>query len=155
MTYRIRVATLADVPTIVHFRYCMFAAMHYTPYTEASGMNDAYRAWLEPRLVQGDFIGWMAHDQNEQPIGSVGVELMERAPHPVDLSTRQGHLVNVYVEPEHRRRGLARQLMQTALDWCRDQGIRVMTLTASDAGRPLYEAFGFVDAHQMVCVVEE
>ena len=155
MPYPIRVATLADAATITYFRRRMFADMQYTPYTEAVGMDAAYRAWLEPRLGRGDYVGWLALDTTEQPIGSVGIELMEVAPHPVDLSTRRGHLVNVYVMPDHRRRGLARQLVNTAMDWCSGQGIRVMTLTASDAGRPLYESIGFTDARQMVYVGEE
>ena len=65
----------------------MFADMHYTPYTEAVGMNAAYRAWLEPRITQGQYIGWLALADNGQPIGSVGVDLIESEPHPVDLST--------------------------------------------------------------------
>ena len=155
MPYPIRLATLADVTIIIRFRRCMFAEMGYTPYTEAVGMDAAYRAWLEPRLERGDHIGWLALDEHERPVGSVGVELLYSAPHPVDLSTRRGHLVNVWIEPAHRRRGLARQLTQTAMDWCMGQGIRVMTLSASDAGRPLYESLGFKASSEMVCVLEE
>ena len=49
----------------------------------------------------------------------------------------------MYTEPEHRRRGLARRLMAEMIAWCRAAGLGSVSLHASDAGRPLYEALGF------------
>ena len=52
-------------------------------------------------------------------------------------------------EPEFRRQGLARRLMVTAIAWCRDQGLRSVSLHASDFGRPLYEDLGFRQTNEM------
>jgi hypothetical protein len=39
--------------------------------------------------------------------------------------------------------------METALDWCSRNGYAEVTLRASDAGRPLYEALGFEPTNEM------
>jgi GNAT superfamily N-acetyltransferase len=58
-------------------------------------------------------------------------------------------IVNVYTEPAHRRRGLARRLMVAMLDWLREQGYGTVSLHASDYGRPLYESLGFAATNEM------
>jgi hypothetical protein len=39
--------------------------------------------------------------------------------------------------------------METALGWCRDNGIRAVILHASNEGRALYEALGFKSTNEM------
>jgi GNAT superfamily N-acetyltransferase len=55
----------------------------------------------------------------------------------------------MFTEPEHRRRGLARLLMDTIVTWCRAEGLRFLYLHASDEGRPLYQSLGFVPSNEM------
>jgi GNAT superfamily N-acetyltransferase len=50
---------------------------------------------------------------------------------------------NVYTEPAHRGRGLARRIMETIHSWCRAQGLKTVALNASEFGRPLYESMGY------------
>ena len=50
---------------------------------------------------------------------------------------------NVYTEPAHRRRGLARMIMDAIHAWCRDEGIGLVGLNASSQARPLYESMGY------------
>ncbi len=54
--------------------------------------------------------------------------------------------------PKARRRamqGMARRLMDTVLDACRERGIRAVVLHASPDGRPLYESLGFSSTNEM------
>ena len=56
-------------------------------------------------------------------------------------------IYGMYVAPEARRHGLARQLLQTAIDHGRSIGVRVLALSVSDAtpeARRVYERVGFV-----------
>lgn len=50
---------------------------------------------------------------------------------------------NIWTEPEHRRRGLAGQIVSTMIGWCRERGIRRLGLNATEAGRGVYTALGF------------
>jgi GNAT superfamily N-acetyltransferase len=51
----------------------------------------------------------------------------------------------VLVLPEHRGKGIARGLMEHALQWLAGRGVRQVKLDATDMGRPLYEKLGFRD----------
>ena len=49
----------------------------------------------------------------------------------------------VLTHPDYHRRGFARTLLQHVLERARSLAIRTVKLDATDAGRPLYENFGF------------
>lgn len=58
----------------------------------------------------------------------------------------EGHITNVAVLPEFRRRGFARSLMQDLIDYAKTEGIRSLTLEVRVGNLPairLYESFGF------------
>ena len=48
----------------------------------------------------------------------------------------------VLVDPQHRRRGIATRLMETALAYL-DEKVAVIKLDATAEGNPVYEKFGF------------
>jgi ribosomal protein S18 acetylase RimI-like enzyme len=148
-TYNSRRANTHDIPFIVDCRRRMFAEMGETAYLEAKDMDLRYRAWIAPRLADERHIGWIIEAQG-QAVAVAGLELLENQPHPATQSNLRGHIVNVYVEAAHRRQGLVRQLMTTLLDWCAQQQIGLITLNASEAGRPLYEALGFERSSEMI-----
>ena len=58
-------------------------------------------------------------------------------------------VLNVYVEPAWRRRGVAEALMRALLDALAVRGIRRIVLHASPDGRRLYERLGFVPTNEM------
>jgi GNAT superfamily N-acetyltransferase len=81
-------------------------------------------------------------------VAGAGLTILPWPPGPRDRSGRLAFVYNVYTERAHRRRGLARRLMETIEDWCRAQGIGQVALQASDEGRPLYESLGYRTAVQ-------
>ena len=50
---------------------------------------------------------------------------------------------NVYTEPAHRGRGLARRIMAAIHAFCAETGISSAALNASRIGLPLYESIGY------------
>jgi GNAT superfamily N-acetyltransferase len=147
-TYTIRRATVEDAPVLVRHRRRMFEDMDYTDYIQSREVDASYLAWVRPRLADGRCVHWLM-TLGDAIVGGAGIEIHERSPHPVGLATRYAHVVSVYIEPAYRRQGLARRLMRTALDFCRDSGLNIVTLQASPSGRPLYESLGFETTHEM------
>jgi GNAT superfamily N-acetyltransferase len=47
---------------------------------------------------------------------------------------RLGEIGDLYVLPEHRRRGLARRLVEHAKAWCRTQGCSAVSVTITPVG---------------------
>src|ERR1700730_18083697 len=82
--------------------------------------------------------------------GAGGAVLISPWPsHPYDMECRRATILNVYVDQEFRRQGIARQLMRTMIDWCRNEGFAFVYLHSSKNGRPLYEGLGFEPTTEM------
>ena len=62
---------------------------------------------------------------------------------------RQGLIVNVFTEPEWRRLGIAKLLLNTIIAWSREQNLDGLVLHASDDARALYEQLGFIPTTEM------
>jgi GNAT superfamily N-acetyltransferase len=58
-------------------------------------------------------------------------------------------ILNLYVEREHRRRGVAHELMKKMIIWSRENEFSSVALHASDDGRALYERLGFRPTNEM------
>jgi GNAT superfamily N-acetyltransferase len=65
------------------------------------------------------------------------------------LGELRGYVNGVFVVPELRRRGIARDLMVAALAWLREKKCVVVRLRASDQGRQLYTSLGFEAGREM------
>ena len=143
-TYRIRAATLDDVNALVRHRLGMFADMGTA--IDAAAIEMAFRGWLAEMMPAGVYRGWVVTNERDEIVGGGGMTVLPWPPGPWYAGGRIAFVYNVYVAPSHRRRGIARQLMQTIHDWCRQNGIGVIGLNASPEGRPLYEAMGYQPA---------
>lgn len=101
-------------------------------------------------MQEGKYLGWVGYEGGV-PLASAGLLILDWPPHPFDPEGEQrAYLLNVYVDPEYRKQGIARGLVQTCTEEARRRGIRVVTLHASDAGRPLYEGLGFKATNEMM-----
>ncbi len=61
---------------------------------------------------------------------------------------------NVFVEPAYRGRGIAAELMRKAEAELARRGVAYATLSASNAGRPVYEKLGWKATNEMAKVPE-
>jgi GNAT superfamily N-acetyltransferase len=140
----VRMATGADVDAVVRLGHLMFESM---------GLPDT--SWM-PRATEvlhhGIEEGRMAAfviDDPEVPgrlvSSGVGI-LMQRMPSPSSPQGVLGYVQYVFTEPGFRGRGLARQVMESLLDWLEGAGVSVVELNATPAGEPLYRAMGFWEA---------
>ena len=143
-----RMATLDDTTTIIHHRNAMFADMNVGTPQSRTQMDTNFDSWLRRELSNGHYLGWLACDADTVVAGA-GLWLIDNAPSPDGFAGRLPYLLNVYTEPEYRKRGLARQLVTQVIDYCREHQYPKIRLHASIYGRPLYEQLGFVDNNEM------
>lgn len=148
--FETRNAVPADATLIAAHRKAMFMAMGGMDETLLETMRRNSEPWLERMIADGKYIGWIISDDDE-PIASAGLLLLDWPPHPFDPTGEiRGYLLNVFVNPAYRHRGLARQLVEASIEDARRRGIRVISLHASDAGRPLYDQLGFQPTNEML-----
>jgi GNAT superfamily N-acetyltransferase len=112
-------------------------------------MSEKFRPWLRRKMETGEYLAWFAIAPDGSVAAGAGLWLMDWPPHIVAGGKWRGNIVNVYTETVYRRKGLARELMRTAMDWCAREGVGTVILHASDEGRPLYEKLGFEATNEM------
>lgn len=139
--YRVREASLADADTLVRHRIAMFTDMGVT--IEASVLDNAFRAWLAETMSVGAYRAWLIETERGEIVAGGGLTVLPWPPGPHNVSHKLAFVYNVYVEPDHRRRGLARRVMDAIHEYCSSNGIASIALNASRDGRPLYEALGY------------
>jgi len=154
-TFRIRRATAQDAGIVAWHRARMFQDMGDVSRDAFEILRAKARARLKEWLDSGDYVGWLATpaDQPEMVVGGAGVQLQPILPRPVNASTvgegRQGTVVNVFTEPQWRRRGIAALLIQEIITWSKDEHLDRLLLHASDEGRSVYERLGFIAGNEM------
>jgi GNAT superfamily N-acetyltransferase len=176
MKISIRLATLADIPHLVHHRRAMFVDMGHKIAAELDGADQVAHNYFNAALRDNSYKGWLAVEIEESaegenagaapenapdpgatlkhpPLGNViaggGIVFVPWAGYPGESRTQRLWIVNMYTEPRARRRGIAKKLVNTMTAWSRAEGYAAISLHASDAGRPVYESLGFKPSNEM------
>lgn len=93
-------------------------------------------------LADGTFVSWLAVD-GEKIVGTSGMSFVEKPPYFGCPSGRMGLLSSMFTDPNYRRRGIARELLDRVVEEAREYGCGTIQITASDLGVKLYTAYGF------------
>ena len=147
-----RSTTPADAPLVTAHRRAMFAAMGRPQESILDAMSRNFEPWVERMISAGKYTGWITKEDG-RPVASAGILVLDWPPHPLDpAGVERGYLLNVFVEPDYRKRGLAHALVDLCLAEAHKRGLRVVALHSSDAARPIYETFGFRSTSEMLYV---
>jgi GNAT superfamily N-acetyltransferase len=146
--YAYREVAASDLDLICRHRRDMFLASGRAAERVAE-MDAPFRAWLQSKLAAGLYGGWIAETAGA-PVGGLGLMEIDWPPHPLHpTQDRRGYILNVFVEPEHRGRGVAGELMRLAREEGRRRGLEMMVLHATAMGRPMYEKLGWTQTAEM------
>ena len=145
----IRRATAADAELLAEQRLQMYMDAEVPWASATDEMHKNFVPWVRERIEQGSYVGWIV-EENGHAVGGAGLWVMDWPPHFLDAKPGRGYLLNFYVAPEMRRRGLAGELLELSVAEARARGLRVVTLHASKYGRPVYESFGFHAGDEML-----
>jgi ribosomal protein S18 acetylase RimI-like enzyme len=138
-------ASPSDIPLLADYRFAMFVDMN--PESDLSGIKGdflaAARRYYEERLAGADELSLVARRGGE-PVGCGTIMFQLRPPHAKHLRNLFGYILNVYVRPEFRKRGVASAIMRALHEEARRRGARRVGLHASAAGAPVYRRLGYV-----------
>lgn len=144
----IREVTPDDLELICRHREEMFRDAG-TPEAVLIEMTEHFRPWLAPRLQNGTYFGYVISSE-ARPVAGVGLMLIDWPPHPSHPTQDQrGYVLNLFVEPEFRRRGLAGELMRLAQTELGRRGVQFAILHATEKGKPLYRRLGWDTTSEM------
>jgi GNAT superfamily N-acetyltransferase len=147
MKHSFRMANVEDIDVLIHHRVAMFRDMGRDRESIAQ-TEIAAREYFSSAVSDGSYRGWLV-EADGKVIGGAGVVISAWPGVPGSRLAKRAMILNMYVEREYRRRGIARTLMEHTIAWCKSEGYSAVGLHASDEGRPLYESMGFLPTNEM------
>ncbi len=117
--------------------------------TDMSLVEAQSRRYYETALADGSHAAILAFD-GERFVGAGGVSYYRVMPTFHNPTGEKAYIMNMYVRPEYRRRGIATHILKLLVEDARLSGVTDVSLEATDAGRPLYQRYGFIPSeHEM------
>jgi len=141
-------ATPDDLEVILSHRREMFREMGGDYEQKIHVFDKASRIYFDNALRDGSYHGVLCRIDGTVVAGG-GVVIAAWPGSPMNFDSRRAWILNIYVEPSHRRQGIARAIMRELVDWCRQNGFQSVALHASEEGRALYEKLGFQSTNEM------
>ena len=147
-------AELPHVPALVDL-FLLVERQHETYWPLRWKLRDdisnRYTRWISGNLDKPDWLFAVALDGG-QVVGGVAAGIMMEIP--IYVYDRLAFIHDLAVAPEHRRRGIATQLVQFAGNWAGGSGVNQLRLMAAEpnaAARGLFSHLGFrCTYHEMV-----
>lgn len=143
-----RDATVADMATIIMLSHAGDARGEDTPPLDPATLSDPrYRAAFDEitadpshRLIVAERAG--------EVVGTIQISFIPGLP---GFGLKRGLLENVHIRADQRGTGLGTQMVQWAIERCREAGCGLVQLTSNklrlDAHR-FYEKLGFAKSHE-------
>ncbi len=148
-TYTLRFATADEASVLAHHRASMFRDMDEVDEQGAAIIENASTNHLAALIEAREYFAFLAEYEGAV-VGGGGVWLRPLLPRPGTLQgAMEAYVLNVYTEPDHRRNGVARAIMDAIIEWSRGRRVARVALHASKEGRSLYETLGFEPSNEM------
>ncbi len=138
----LRPATPADAARLAELRFGFRSAIG-EPCEERDAFVARCTPWMASALAGELWRCWVAVGDDGVIAGHLWLEIIPKIPNPVAEREAHAYITNVYLDPALRGHGLGERLMQTAMDWCRANGIDAVILWPTSRSRSLYQRHGF------------
>jgi len=142
--YTIRKARLEDASTVVEARLELLRATRPDGFQFPPDFEDMTKEYVLRESQHGKMHFWVANDVKGQWIGVISLLLWSRPPLPEDGRMIEACVVNAYVKPEYRRKGIGSRLLSECLTSAEEFKILRFVLRTTDDGLSLYTSKGFV-----------
>ena len=139
-----RKASIADLEILTEVRIKVLRAANKL--SEDVDMSEIERQTCEycrQALPDGTHTAYLVFD-GESLAGAGAVSYFRVMPPCHNPSGKKAYIMNMYTEPDYRRRGVAFKTLELLVADAMEKGVSAISLEATEMGRPLYEKFGFV-----------
>lgn len=144
MDFIYRKATLDDMKILVETRVEILRdANGLSADADMSAVERESYDYYAKALADGSCVCYLVFD-GETFAGTGGVCFYRVMPTYFNPSGQKAYIMNMYTAPEYRRKGIAYETLDLLVKEIRGRGVTFIALEATDAGRPLYEKYGFV-----------
>lgn len=150
MNLTFKKATMEDIDILTETRIQVLrAANKLSRDIDMSEVKKQSYDYYKKALYDGTHIAYLIFD-GSRFVGAGGVSFFQVMPTYHNSSGRKAYIMNMYTDPEYRRKGIAYKTLDMLIRDTKNKGITDISLEATDMGRPLYERYGFVKRnHEM------
>lgn len=153
--FTIRKAKISDIEDLVRLRRVMFESMGFDNQDQLNSADKAAKSYFKHSIEKNEFYGWLAVSGKDEIIGTGGLVIDQHPPGPANLSGKIGYIMNLVTDPKYRRKGIARKIMLSMLNWLRETDITLSSLHASKDGKSLYDEIGYLETNEMRLKLDE
>ncbi|HOP10085.1 MAG TPA: GNAT family N-acetyltransferase [Oscillospiraceae bacterium] len=135
-------AAMSDLHALAAMRIRMIEEEHPLPDGQKRLISENTKQFLFDEISKDTAVVWTAVF-SEQLIGMGTVNFFSLPPNDWCLNGKTAYIGNLYVLPEFRRKGIASELLSRLNEEAKKRECQRILLHTTEAGRPLYEKFGF------------
>lgn len=140
---------ISDIPAFIEMRV---AQLLEEGAQQSYDLHPALADYYQRHIEDETFVSWLAFHDGEI-VGTSGLSIVEKPPYYGCPTGRIGLLSSMFVKPDLRRQGIARDLLLRIVDEARARDCGAVHITASEAGVHLYRACGFVHNERFMQLV--
>ena len=149
-----REARPEELAIVIRHRRRMYKDMGHTDPVQLEELERASTQFFGHHFAAGTYRGWFVEIEDLVVAGG-GMLILPFQPQMYNTRPERPWIVNMFTEPEHRRQGLARRLLEEMVAWCRRESYSLVSLHASDEGRSVYITMGFRPSNEMRLALNE
>ena len=136
-------ATIDDIDILTETRIeVLRAANKLSDDVDMSEVKRQSYNYYKKALCDGTHIAYLVFDKSCF-VGAGGVSFFQVMPTYHNPSGNKAYIMNMYTNPEYRRKGISYKTLDMLVKDTKAKGITAISLEATDMGRPLYEKYGF------------
>lgn len=136
-------ATIDDIDILTETRIeVLRAANKLSDDVDMSEVKRQSYNYYKKALCDGTHIAYLVFDKSCF-VGAGGVSFFQVMPTYHNPSGNKAYIMNMYTNPEYRRKGIAYKTLDMLVKDTKAKGITAISLEATDMGQPLYEKYGF------------
>ena len=144
MAFQYKRASLSDLDILTETRIeVLRAANQLDDSVDMTRVKRESRSYYRSALADGTHTAYLVFD-GETFVGTGGVSYYSVMPTYHNPTGQKAYIMNMYTSPAYRRQGIAMRTLDLLVRDAKSRGIHAISLEATDMGRPLYEAYGFV-----------
>lgn len=139
-----RKATINDLAVLTETRIeVLRAANRLKDNVDMSEVRRQSEEYYISALNNDTHVAYLVYDE-EKIIGTGGISYFQVMPTYHNPTGRKAYIMNMYTNPEYRRKGIALKTLDLLVEDAKAKGITAISLEATDMGKTLYEKYGFV-----------
>lgn len=140
----IQQAALEDMQDVIDIRVEFFHHIRSVTPRQEQELRQNLAEYFARHLKDSSHFLALLGREDGRVVSCVFVVYCDYPPNNLDSSPLRGIVMNVYTNPDYRRKGYARQLLEKAIEISREKGACLLDLFATEDGFPIYSKLGFV-----------